>query len=132
MAQWRATSLATKQKQTMREFLNSDRCVSQKFWEGEAKDLQDIDSLRVLMDEVLSAQTAEAFLKLKAEWQQAEKIAQRVSKAVKLSADDVMRHMKVKSAEVAREKKRKESQAAKTELQKTRKEQQAAAEAKGG
>lgn len=51
---------------------------------------------------------------------------------MKLSADDVMRHMKVKSAEVAREKKRKESQAAKTELQKTRKEQQAAAEAKGG
>ena len=121
--------LARKQEQQTSAFLASQRCANQKFWEGEVADLQDLDSVRIILDKVLEVKAADTFLQLKADWQKSEKVFVQIFKSTKVAADDLLKHMKVKVSEAEREKKRKISQDQKNELLKVKKEQKAAADA---
>ena len=117
-----------RKKLSFDQFLEEDRTKSQKFWEGQLNDAQPIDNVHTLMENILEAEDALKFLDLKKTWQSIEKTYNQISKGAKQAADDVIKHMKVRQAEAVREKKRKQDQEAKAELQKVKDDAKAAAD----
>ena len=105
---------------TFKVFLGEQRTKSQKFWEGDVLDACPVEQVHTMMEKILQAEDAVTFLQLKKTWGNVEKAYQQIAKATKQAADDVIKHMKVRQAEAIREKKRKQDQDAKAELQKVK------------
>ena len=110
-------------------FLQQKRVQDHKFWDGDTSALTTLEKLRELPSEVLDVKSAEDFMARKRQWEESQKLLAEISKGLKIAADDVFKHMKVKVNEHAREKKRKADADAKDQLAKVRKEAAAAANA---
>ena len=119
-----------RKKIAFQDFMSEQRTVSQKFWDGPGhpSDVMPFEQVHTLMENILDAQEPAKFLEFKKQWQSYEKAFHQIAKGAKQSADDTMRHMKVRLAESTREKKRKADQDAKAELQKVREDAKAAAD----
>lgn len=110
-------------------FLQEGRSKTQKFWDGDHSALVPLGELDALVDKILETSDVTAFLDLKKQWTTAQTCMQTFSKGIKQAADDLVKHMKVKVAENAREKKRKADAEAKSQLQKIKEEAKSAADA---
>ena len=95
-----------KTKMLFPEWIGSQRVQKLKFWPGEADALKTIADLQDMAERLLDIEDAKAFLDFKLEWQPVEKALLTVPKAMKQAGDDLMRHLKSRVAEDAREKKR--------------------------
>ena len=118
-----------RKKLSFEDFLKEARTTQQKFWDGEQAGLLPLAVLDSLVEKILETHDVAAFLDLKKQWANAQVCMQTFTKGVKQSADDLVKHMKVKVAEAAREKKRKAEDDAKAQLQKIRDEAKTAADA---
>eukprot|EP00435_Cladocopium_sp_Y103_P072414 s111_g40.t1 len=117
-----------RKKVTFDVFMQEQRTTNQKFWDGHLRDVMPFEQVHTVTENILDTQEPQKFLELKKQWQSCERAYHQIAKGTKQSADDVMRHMKVRLAENTREKKRKAEQEAKAELQKVREDAKAAAE----
>ena len=115
-------------KVTFDAFMQEQRTMNQKFWDGHLGDVMPFEQVHTVMENILDTQEPQKFLELKKQWQSCERAYHQIAKGAKQSADDVVRHMKVRLAESTRDKKRKAEQDAKAELQKVREDAKAAAE----
>ncbi len=112
------------------DFLDEGRTQQQKFWKDDVKYVYPWSEVSSsLIDQILECQDTAKFLELKKQWAQIQPIYMDICKGIKQSADDAVKHMKVKVAESVREKKRKNDMATKDELNKVREEAKAAADA---
>ena len=118
-----------RKKLSFEDFLKESRTTQQKFWDGEQTALVPLAVLESLVEKILETHEVGAFLELKKQWANAQVCMQTFTKGIKQSADDLVKHMKVKVAEAAREKKRKAEDDAKAQLQKIREEAKTAADA---
>ena len=98
--------LSQKRATVFGDWLESQRVELNKFWEGQVTDLCTLEDAHRMLEDVVSCQDPEKFLELKSRWAASEKALTGVAKAMKSSADDLLKHMKVKVQEDAREKKR--------------------------
>jgi hypothetical protein len=117
-----------RKKITFEDFMSEQRTMTQKFWDGHPSDVMPFEQVQTLMENILDTQEPAKFLEFKKQWQSCERAFHQIAKGAKQSADDTMRHMKVRLAESTREKKRKADQDAKAELQKVREDAKAAAD----
>lgn len=115
---------------TFEAFLEEARTHQQKFWKDDVKSVYPLSQVASsLIDEILECQDTAKFLELKKRWAQIQPIYLDICKGIKQSADDAVKHMKVKVAESVRDKKRKSDMATKDQLNKVREEAKAAADA---
>jgi hypothetical protein len=117
-----------RKKITFEDFMSEQRTMTQKFWDGHPSDVMPFEQVQTLMENILDTQEPAKFLEFKKQWQSCERAFHQIAKGAKQSADDTMRHMKVRLAASTREKKRKADQDAKAELQKVREDAKAAAD----
>ena len=110
-------------------FLDEVRTQQQKFWKDDVKSIYPLSEISTTFDEILDCQDTDKFLNLKKRWAQIQPIYVDICKGIKQSADDAVKHMKVKVAESVREKIRKSDMEAKDQLNKVREEAKAAADA---
>ena len=111
-------------------FLDEVRTRQQKFWKDDVKSIAPLSEVSsVVIDAILDCQDTAKFLELKKAWSQLQPTLTEICKGIKQSADDAVKHMKVKVAESVREKKRKSDMATKDQLNKVREEAKAAADA---
>ncbi|CAE7253612.1 unnamed protein product [Symbiodinium sp. CCMP2592] len=110
-------------------FLAEPRTSKNKFWDGGVNVLRELDVVQDSMETLLECKEPQEFLKYKQEWLASEKAFLQLPKAIKQSADDLTKHMKLRIAEDSREKKRQLDQKAKDDLQRVRNEAKQQAEA---
>ena len=122
-------ALDARKKLSFEDFLKENRSKQQKFWDGEHSALVPLAVLESIVEKILETHEVGAFLEFKKQWANAQLCMQTFTKGIKQSADDLVKHMKVKVAEAAREKKRKAEDDAKAQLQKIREEAKTAADA---
>ena len=111
------------------DFLAEPRTSKNKFWDGKVEVLKELDAVQESMESLLECKEAKDFLVYKQEWLAAEKAFLQIPKGIKQAADDLTKHMKLRVAEDAREKKRAVDQKAKDDLQRVRNEAKQQAEA---
>eukprot|EP00438_Fugacium_kawagutii_P014582 Skav210160 [mRNA] locus=scaffold1811:103411:117781:+ [translate_table: standard] len=122
-------SVDARKKLSFEDFLKESRTTQQKFWDGDLAALVPFAQLDALVDKILETSDVAVFLDLKKQWTSAQACMQTFAKGIKQAADDLVKHMKVKVAEAAREKKRKADAEAKNQLQKIKEEAKSAADA---
>ena len=112
------------------DFMKEPRTQAQKFWEGDLSAVVPVADLNAtVVDKILEAQDAGQFLALKKQWTQSQACYATLCKGIKQSADDLVKHMKVRVAENTREKKRKAEDAQREQLNKVKEDAKAAANA---
>ena len=121
--------LAKKKAMSFAVYMEQEQVHAQKFWQGDMSSVATIQSLRELIDAVMTAQSSETFLKHKQHWEQCNKVLTEISKGLKIAADDVYKHLKAKVAEQTRDKKRKADAESKQQMAKVKADAKAAADA---
>ena len=120
---------AARQAVAFSAFLQEERTLKQKFWEGAVEDIMCLDDCWTMLEQILDASDPAKFLGLKKQWTLAQKALEQVGKGLKLGAEDLSKHLKIKVAAQKREEKRKADQIEKDQLLKVKQEAKAAAEA---
>ena len=119
-----------RRKVSFENFMKETRTEKQKFWEGDLSATMPVTDLNsTVIDKILEAQDAGQFLALKKQWTTSQVCYLALCKGMKQSADDLVKHMKVRVAESAREKKRKAEDAQREQLNKVKEDAKAAANA---
>ena len=121
--------LEARRKMSFEDFLKEPRTAKNQFWEGDVTDLVTLDSIVALQDSTISVSDPVGFLKIKAQWQAAQKVLTSVPKFIKQAADDLTKHMKLKIAAANRDKKRRSDQESRDALKQIKADAAAAAEA---